>query len=70
MRIHALVNQCCALPIVRSEAWWGCQELGENLSDEEVNEMIREADGGSGDGKITHQRFIYVYTSVFLSYIY
>merc|ERR1711963_353874 len=34
------------------------QELGETLSDGEVNEMMREADGGSGDGKITFQRFL------------
>ncbi len=29
-------------------------ELGENLTDEEVNEMIREADD-DGDGRVTYQ---------------
>merc|ERR1712224_733735 len=34
------------------------RELGEELSEEEVNEMVREADAGTGDGKITYPRFL------------
>merc|ERR1719235_2006478 len=34
------------------------QHLGETLTDQEVQEMVRESDGGSGDGRITLQRFL------------